>query len=100
MAILAWIKSRKIFLKIQEGTGDNLSSEDLKKGFVDYISWATFQTDDLDIDDMLDMNLVDGGMLMFKSKISAREALPDCYSNVFGNPYKKSDVVILLQNDD
>jgi len=27
MAILAWVKSRRVFLKIQEGTGDNLSEE-------------------------------------------------------------------------
>ena len=27
MALLAWVKSRKMFLKIQEGTGGNLLAE-------------------------------------------------------------------------
>ena len=37
MAILAWIKSRQVFLKIQEGTGDNLSEEDIASGMTDYV---------------------------------------------------------------
>ena len=37
MAVLTWIKSRKLFLKIQEGTGDNLLREDRAAGYVDYV---------------------------------------------------------------
>ena len=32
MAALLFIKSRKLFLKIQEGIGDNLSQEDVEAG--------------------------------------------------------------------
>ena len=43
MAVLIWIKSKKAFLKIQEGIGDNLLKEDKDNGFVDYVLWSTFR---------------------------------------------------------
>ena len=99
MAVLAWIKSRQMFLKIQEGCGDALAVEDRNEGMEDYVLWSTFRPDCLDIDETLTMELLDGGMLMFKSIISAIDALPDCYATVFGKPYDESDVIILLQDN-
>ena len=43
MDILTFVKSEKEFLKIQEGIGDNLSREDIKNGFQDYVLWSTFR---------------------------------------------------------
>ena len=82
MEILAWIRSKKLFLKIQEGVGDNLSQEDLDNGYIDYVLWSIFQVDDLDSDDSLDLNLIEGGMLMFKEYTTAIKALPYCYKDI------------------
>ena len=34
MEMLAWVKSRNVFFKVQEGTGDNLLREDVNDGYV------------------------------------------------------------------
>ena len=97
MAILAWVKSRGVFLKIQEGTGDNLSEEDIDSGMTDYVLWSVFRPDCIDIDETLDMNLIDSGMMMFKSAISAVESLPECYAAAFDRSYDAKDVIVLLK---
>ena len=51
MAVLLWVKSKKSFLKIQEGTGDNLSIEDVANDFSYYVLWFTFRPSELDIDE-------------------------------------------------
>jgi hypothetical protein len=96
VALLAWIKSQKVFLKIQEGTGDNLSAEDVADGMTDYVLWSVFRPADLDLDETLDMQLVDSGMLMFKVLTMARESLPECYVAAFDRPYDETDVNLLL----
>ena len=53
MAYVAWIKSKKLLLKVQEGIGDNLLHEDIQRGYVDYILWSTFRPDYLDTDEEL-----------------------------------------------
>jgi len=63
-ALLYFIPSRQEFLKIQPGTGDNLSPEDISAGFTDYILWNRFITGPLDIDGELEMECVDSGMLL------------------------------------
>jgi|GEM_PF-4816442 len=68
-SFLYYIPSRQEFLKIQPGTGDNLSPEDISAGFTDYILWNRFHSGPLDIDGELEMECVDSGMLMFKSQI-------------------------------
>ena len=100
MALLAWIKSQKVFLKIQEGTGDNLSAEDVADGMTDYVLWSVFRPADLDLDETLEMSLVDGGMLMFKSPTTPLESLPECYAAAFDRPYDEIDVTLLLQKED
>ena len=65
-AILAWIRSKKTFLKVQSGTGDNLLKEDIREGYVDYCLWSTFRPDCIDIDDELDMMCLDSGMFLFR----------------------------------
>ena len=100
MAVLAWVKSRRVFLKIQEGTGDNLSEEDVANSMTDYVLWSTFCPESIDIDEVLDMNHLDGGMMTFKAKVSAVESLPECYAAAFDRPYDKTDVIVLLQEKD
>ena len=49
-AILAWVKGRGAFLKVQAGTGDNLLDCDIREGFTDYCLWSTFRPECIDID--------------------------------------------------
>ena len=100
MAILAWVKSRRVFLKIQEGTGDNLSEEDIANGMTDYVLWNVFRPECIDIDETLDMSLIDSGMMMFKTEVSAVEALPECYAAAFDSAYDAEEVIVLLEEKD
>ena len=54
------------FLKIQPGTGDNLSPEDIAEGYTDYVIWNRFRPEYLDIDGKLPMECVDGGIVLLK----------------------------------
>lgn len=96
-AVLAWIKSKKVFLKIQAGTGDNLLAEDVREGFVDYFLWSTFRPECLDIDGELDMECLDSGMVMFKETPDTKDALRACYAQAFGREWEEEDVVVLLE---
>ena len=96
-AILAWLKDEKVFLKVQSGTGDNLQDEDFQKGFVDYCLWSTFKPECIDIDGELNMECLDGGMVLFKECVDAMTALRACYTQAFGKEYDVSDIVILLE---
>lgn len=96
-ALLAWVKSEKVFLKIQPGTGDNLLREDIRAGCVDYYLWSTFRPECIDIDGELDMDCLDSGMFLFKESPGAKAALQSCYKEALGKEYDESDVVVLLE---
>ena len=96
-AILAWLKSKKTFLRGQSGTGDNLLKEDIREGYVDYCLWSTFRPDCIDIDDELDMICLDSGMFLFKDYPDAMTALRACYTQAFDDAYDESDVTVLLE---
>ncbi len=64
MAILAWAKAEGVFIKVQEGIGDNLMREDRAEGYVDYVLWSTFRPEYLDIDQELEMECLDSGMVL------------------------------------
>ena len=96
MALLAYVKSRKTFIKVQEGTGDNLLVEDLEAGYVDYVLWSTFVPEDLEIDQTLDMELVDSGMVMDKVPLTCSAALPACLRDAFDDI--PADVDILVED--
>ena len=96
MALLAWIESRKVFLKVQQGTGDNLSPEDLAAGFSDYVLWSTFRPACLDLDQTMDMELVDSGMVMSQTRVSSENAVEDCCRQAFGAPLPDGDASVLL----
>ena len=82
-ALLAWVKSEKVFLKIQPGTGDNLLREDIRAGYVDYYLWSTFRPQCIDIDGELDMDCLDSGMFLFTENPGAKAALQSCYKEAF-----------------
>jgi len=96
-AILAWVKNEKVFLKVQSGTGDNLQDEDIQKGFVDYCLWSTFKPKCIDIDGELDMECLDGGMVLFKECADAKTALRACCREVFGKEHDENEVIVFLE---
>ena len=96
MAVLAWVKSKKEFLKVQKGTGDNISHEDVANGYVDYVLWSTFKPDCIDIDQLLEMKCVDSGMVMGKEPMSAEMMIGDCYRQAYGCEPSEGDVVALM----
>ena len=63
---LYFVPAKKKFLKIQPGTGDNLLREDRALGYRDYFLYSVFSPDDLGIDDELEMNCEDSGMILLK----------------------------------
>lgn len=97
VAILAWLKGKKTFLKVQSGTGDNLHEEDIREGFVDYCLWSTFRPESIDTDGELDMECLDGGMFLFRESPDAMAALRACYTQATGDAYDEDDVTVLLE---
>lgn len=51
------------YVKISEGTGDNLLREDIDEGYVDYINYEIYDT----YYDYLEDNSDDGGMALLKN---------------------------------
>ena len=96
MAVLLWVRSKKLFLKIQEGTGDALSVEDVANGFSYYVLWSTFRPTELDIDEELEFDCVDSGMMMYKSDVAVGDTIADCYKQAFGNECIDGDVITLI----
>ena len=96
MAVLAWVKNKKMFLKVQEGTGDNLLKEDIAEGYVDYVLWSTFKPECIDLDQTLDMECVDSGMLMGKEPMDAEQELGNSYRDAFGCEASEGDIEVLM----
>lgn len=72
--IYIYVPSKKQIIRIAEGSGDNLTNDDIEQGYVDYIYYETHSLEQ-------DLPEVDGGMIMlkqlFKQKYnSTKEAIP------------------------
>lgn len=91
--ICVFVPEHNEILHISEGTGDNLSQEDINNGLIDYIYY-----DQYDIDTLTE---VDGGQLMTKEFIRDKYAclaniLPEVLDLAYGNP--NTEVVVLKPN--
>ena len=104
MAYVAWIKSKKLLLKVQEGTGDNLLHEDIQRGYVDYVLWSTFRPDYLDVDEELTFSCIESGMALYKHELTVdtfiQDSLPDAYEQAVERPYLASDCELLWTESD
>lgn len=60
-------KDTERLITIVEGTGDNLTSEDIADGFVDYVMTSIYEVDGEDI------NLKDSGQMLSKTPIKDLE---------------------------
>ena len=71
--ILIWNKEIG-FIKISEGTGDNLLREDIEEGYVDYMMIDGYSYDGSDL--VEDYDIIDGGQAM----------LTEYYQDMFKTP--------------
>lgn len=81
--IYIYIPSFKQIIRISEGSGDNLTDDDIEQGYVDYIYYDTYSRKQ-------DLPEVDGGMIMltelFQERFkSTEEAIPAVLDMAFGD---------------
>ncbi|MBR6450632.1 MAG: hypothetical protein IKS96_11950 [Fibrobacter sp.] len=95
---LYFVPAKKKFLKIQPGTGDNLLREDRALGYCDYFLYSVFSPDDLGLDDELDMNCEDSGMILLKEMCyDTDEIVADCVKMAFDEEF---ETIKLMTNED
>ena len=95
---LYFVPAKKKFLKVQPGTGDNLLCEDRVLGYCDYFLYSVFSPDDLGLDDELDMNCEDSGMILLKEMCyDTDEIAPDCVKMAFG---EELETIKLMTSED
>ena len=89
--IYIYVPSKKQLIRISEGSGGNLTDDDLDQGYVDYIYYETHSLEQ-------DLPEVDGGMIMlkqlFKQKYnSTKESIPAVLDMAYED--EKIDYVLL-----
>ena len=81
--IFIYVKTKKQIIRIDEGSGDNLTDDDIAQGYVDYIYYEVYNVQQ-------DLPEVDGGTIMltewFQEKFeSTKEAIPAVLDMAYGN---------------
>lgn len=81
--ILIYVQINKQIIRISEGSGDNLTDDDIEQGYVDYIYYEVYSVSQ-------DLPEVDGGMIMltelFQEKFtSTKDAIPAVLDMAYGN---------------
>ena len=81
--ILIYVQTMRQIVKIDEGSGDNLTDDDVAQGYVDYIYYEVYNVQQ-------DLPEVDGGMIMltepFQEKFnSTKDAIPAVLDMAYGN---------------
>ena len=87
-----YVPSKKQIIRIAEGSGDNLTNDDIEQGYVDYIYYETHSLEQ-------DLPEVDGGMIMLKQLFrqkynSTKESIPA----VLDMAYEDESIDYLLLN--
>ena len=90
--IYIYVPSKKQIIRIAEGSGDNLTNDDIEQGYVDYIYYETHSLEQ-------DLPEVDGGMIMLKQLFrqkynSTKESIPA----VLDMAYEDESIDYLLLN--
>ena len=81
--IFIYVQTRKQIIRIDEGSGDNLTDDDIAQGYVDYIYYEVYNVQQ-------DLPEVDGGMIMLKELFqekfkSTKEAIPAVLDMAYGD---------------
>ena len=81
--IFIYVKTKKQIIRIDEGSGDNLTDDDIAQGYVDYIYYEVYNVQQ-------DLPEVDGGIIMltewFQEKFeSTKEAIPAVLDMAYGD---------------
>lgn len=82
-AIFIYVQTKRQIIRIDEGSGDNLTDDDIAQGYVDYIYYEVYNVEQ-------DLPEVDGGMIMltelFQEKFkSTKDAIPAVLDMAYGN---------------
>lgn len=82
--LFLYIPDLNEILEIQEGSGDNLCSEDYEAGIVDYMNYYIYDTS---------LREKDGGMLMTKEYVQEKyKSLADAIPDILDYAYGRSDI--------
>ena len=81
--IFIYVQAMKQIIRIAEGSGDNLTDDDISQGYIDYIYYDVYNVQQ-------DLPEVDGGMVMltelFQEKFkSVKDAIPAVLDMVYGD---------------
>lgn len=81
--IFIYVPTMRQIIRIDEGSGDNLTDNDIAQGYVDYIYYEVYNVQQ-------DLPEVDGGMIMltewFQEKFeSTKEAIPAVLDMAYGD---------------
>lgn len=81
--IFIYVQTRKQIIRIDEGSGDNLTDDDIVQGYIDYIYYEVYNVEQ-------DLPEVDGGMIMltelFQEKFkSTKDAIPAVLDMAYGD---------------
>ena len=83
--IFIYVPTMRQIIRIDEGSGDNLTDDDIAQGYVDYIYYEVYNVQQ-------DLPEVDGGTIMltewFQEKFeSTKEAIPAVLDMAYGDEY-------------
>lgn len=81
--IFIYVQTEKQIIRIDEGSGDNLTDDDIDQGYVDYIYYEVYNVQQ-------DFPEIDGGMIMLKELFqekfkSTKEAIPAVLDMAYGD---------------
>jgi hypothetical protein len=81
--IFIYVQAMKQIIRIAEGSGDNLTDDDISQGYIDYIYYDVYNVQQ-------DLPEVDGGMVMltelFQEKFkSVKDAIPAVLDMAYGD---------------
>lgn len=81
--IFIYVQTKKQIIRIDEGSGDNLTDDDIGQGYVDYIYYEVYNVQQ-------DFPEIDGGMIMLKELFqekfkSTKEAIPAVLDMAYGD---------------
>ena len=81
--IFIYVQAMKQIIRIAEGSGDNLTDDDISQGYIDYIYYDVYNVQQ-------DLPEVDGGMIMltelFQEKFkSVKDTIPAVLDMVYGD---------------